>query len=358
MDKTAHQILLKRLKLVADIDVEDEAAVLELPVTVREIDAGIDIVSEGQYVSQCCILIDGFTYRYRHTLDGKRQIIAFHVSGDIPDLHSLHMNYMDHSFAATTRSRIGFVPHDAVWGLCLRRPNVAAALWRETLIDGAIFREWIVGLGRLSGLSRTAHLLCEIAMRMRSVGLAPDYVYRLPLTQHEARRRTWPDGRDGEPGPEGSAACRRGRPGALPDDDPRLEGTGSAGGVRPALSAFSRAHHDGEGGHGGEGLTASDRRRLMAAPRSRDALLAQCRGRTPRRIQTVRRQERDTLTRKANCRPIACNDRTMGLDADRSCSRFALMLKSNVEVPPCPDSVRQSSAATTFENQDACKRGR
>ncbi|NDW03147.1 helix-turn-helix domain-containing protein [Jiella sp. 40Bstr34] len=185
LDKTAHKILLKRLNLVADIDAEDEAAVLELPVTVREFDAGIDIVSEGQYVSQCCILIDGFTYRYRHTLEGKRQIIAFHVSGDIPDLHSLHMNYMDHSFAATTRSRIGFVSHDAVWDLCIRRPKVAAALWRETLIDGAIFREWIVGLGRLSGHSRTAHLLCEIAMRMRAVGLAPDYVYRLPLTQHE-----------------------------------------------------------------------------------------------------------------------------------------------------------------------------
>ena len=185
MDKTAHQILLKRLKLVADIDVEDEAAVLELPVTVREIDAGIDIVSEGQYVSQCCILIDGFTYRYRHTLDGKRQIIAFHVSGDIPDLHSLHMNYMDHSFAATAQSRIGFIAHDAVWDLCVRRPRVAAALWRETLIDGAIFREWIVGLGRLSGQSRTAHLLCELAMRMQAVGLAPDHVYRLPLTQHE-----------------------------------------------------------------------------------------------------------------------------------------------------------------------------
>ncbi len=185
MDKTAHKILLKRLNLVAAINAEDEAAVLELPVTVREVDAGVDIVSEGQYVNQCCILIEGFTYRYRHTLDGKRQIIAFHVAGDIPDLHSLHMNYMDHSFAATARSRIGFVSHEAVWNLCLARPNVAAALWRETLIDGAIFREWIVGLGRLSGLSRTAHLLCEIAMRMRAVGLAPDYVYRLPLTQHE-----------------------------------------------------------------------------------------------------------------------------------------------------------------------------
>ncbi|WP_245198770.1 Crp/Fnr family transcriptional regulator [Jiella mangrovi] len=185
MDRTAHTILLKRLKLVADVDADDEAALLKLPVTVREIDAGIDIVSEGQYVTNCCVLIDGFTYRYRHTLDGKRQIIAFHVSGDIPDLHSLHMNYMDHSFAATTQSRIGFVPHEAVWELCKSRPRVAAALWRETLIDGAIFREWIVGLGRLSGHSRTAHLLCELAMRMRAVGLAPDYVYRLPLTQHE-----------------------------------------------------------------------------------------------------------------------------------------------------------------------------
>ncbi|MAU97888.1 MAG: transcriptional regulator [Fulvimarina sp.] len=185
LDKTAQKILLKRLKLVAEIDAEDEADILALPVTMREFEAGIDIVSEGQFVRQCCILIDGFTHRYRHTLEGKRQIIAFHVAGDIPDLHSLHMNYMDHSFAATAQSRIGFIAHDAVWDLCVRRPRVAAALWRETLIDGAIFREWIVGLGRLSGQSRTAHLLCELAMRMQAVGLAPDHVYRLPLTQHE-----------------------------------------------------------------------------------------------------------------------------------------------------------------------------
>ncbi|MCB8839291.1 Crp/Fnr family transcriptional regulator [Aurantimonas sp. VKM B-3413] len=181
----AQNALSRRLRLIADIDAEDEAAVRALPVTHREVDDGVDIVTEGETVRQCCILIDGFTCRYRHTLEGKRQIIAFHVPGDIPDLHSLHINQMDHSFAAMTRCRIGFVPHEAVWSLCLKRPNVAAALWLETLIDGAIFREWIVGLGRLSGASRTAHLLCELAMRIRSVGLAPDNVYRLPLTQNE-----------------------------------------------------------------------------------------------------------------------------------------------------------------------------
>ncbi|HEY9058076.1 MAG TPA: Crp/Fnr family transcriptional regulator, partial [Aurantimonas sp.] len=185
MANEAQKALIRRLDLVAKLDNDDREALSRLPIAIREVGAGTDIVSEGQRVTQCCILIDGFTHRYRHTFEGKRQIIAFHVPGDIPDLHSLHINVMDHSFAATTRSKIGFVSHEAVWSLCLARPNVAAALWLETLIDGAIFREWIVGLGRLSGKSRTAHLLCELAMRLRSVGLAPDHVYCLPLTQHE-----------------------------------------------------------------------------------------------------------------------------------------------------------------------------
>ncbi|MCP3053732.1 Crp/Fnr family transcriptional regulator [Aurantimonas marianensis] len=185
MANEAQKALIRRLDLVAKLDNDDREALSRLPIAIREVGAGTDIVSEGQRVTQCCILIDGFTHRYRHTFEGKRQIIAFHVPGDIPDLHSLHINVMDHSFAATTRSKIGFVSHEAIWSLCLARPNVAAALWLETLIDGAIFREWIVGLGRLSGKSRTAHLLCELAMRLRSVGLAPDHVYCLPLTQHE-----------------------------------------------------------------------------------------------------------------------------------------------------------------------------
>ncbi|MEF2551561.1 Crp/Fnr family transcriptional regulator [Aurantimonas sp. A2-1-M11] len=185
MTNDAHRKLITRLDKVAELDDEDRAALSALPVIIRDVQADEDIVSEGQTVSHCCILVEGFTCRYRNIRDGRRQIIAFHVPGDIPDLHSLHIHYMDHSFAAMTPSRVGFVPHEAVWSLCRERPNVAAALWLETLIDGAIFREWIVGLGRLSGKSRTAHLLCELAVRLRAVQLAPDLVYHLPLTQHE-----------------------------------------------------------------------------------------------------------------------------------------------------------------------------
>ncbi len=185
MANSAHAALIRRLELIGNLDAQDRAAIECLPVQIKEYQPGEDIVREGERVHACCILMSGFAFRYRTLLDGKRQIIAFHLPGDIPDLHSLHINVMDHSFAATDRSTIAFVHHDAVWALCREREKVAALLWLETLIDGAIFREWIVGLGRRSGRSRTAHLLCELAVRLRSVGLAPESVYRLPLTQHE-----------------------------------------------------------------------------------------------------------------------------------------------------------------------------
>jgi CRP-like cAMP-binding protein len=57
--------------------------------------------------------------------------------------------------------------------------------WRDTLVDAAIFREWMVGLGRREALPRIAHLLCELLIRLKAVGLAEDHAFELPLTQAE-----------------------------------------------------------------------------------------------------------------------------------------------------------------------------
>jgi len=69
--------------------------------------------------------------------------------------------------------------------LCKRQPRICNAFWRETLIEAAIFREWLLNIGRRSAFSRIAHVFCELAVRMRAVGLATDCTYACPLTQTE-----------------------------------------------------------------------------------------------------------------------------------------------------------------------------
>jgi CRP-like cAMP-binding protein len=67
----------------------------------------------------------------------------------------------------------------------LERPNIARALWAAALVDEATLREWLVNLGGRPADERVAHLLCELLLRLRAVGLANGNSYELPLTQAE-----------------------------------------------------------------------------------------------------------------------------------------------------------------------------
>jgi CRP-like cAMP-binding protein len=117
--------------------------------------------------------------------DGKRQITAFHTPGDVPDLHSLHIKVMDHSLGAIAASQVFLVPHEKMRATLAAEPSLRDLLWRDTLIDAAVFREWTVNVGRRSAYTRIAHLLCEVLLRMRAVGLASGDSCDLPLTQEE-----------------------------------------------------------------------------------------------------------------------------------------------------------------------------
>jgi CRP-like cAMP-binding protein len=63
-----------------------------------------------------------------------------------------------------------------------RQPSVAFAIWRETLIDAAIFREAITNNSARSMPARTAHLFCELFYRARGSGLTKGDTCQVPVS--------------------------------------------------------------------------------------------------------------------------------------------------------------------------------
>ena len=163
---------------------EDEVAALEAAVgrtatyTARQI-----IVRQQAPLTQCTLLLDGFVERYKDTPEGKRQILAIHIPGDFLDLHSYPLKRLEHSVAALTDVRVALFPHPNVRALTEQSTTLTELLWRSTLIDAAINREWIVSVGARSAVVRLAHLFCEMYVRLERIGMAPDKTFPLPLTQ-------------------------------------------------------------------------------------------------------------------------------------------------------------------------------
>jgi CRP-like cAMP-binding protein len=177
--------LILKLESIFTLTDDERKALQNLPMQVVVIKEGQDIVRAGDSPSRSCLLLSGFACVYKLTGDGKRQIVSFSIPGDIPDLQSLHLEVLDNSLGTLTPCRVGFITHEALRDLCERYPRITSAFWRETLIDAAIFREWVMNVGQREAYSRMAHVFCELIVRLRAVGLVEDHACTLPITQGE-----------------------------------------------------------------------------------------------------------------------------------------------------------------------------
>lgn len=180
-----HARLIRKLRSIADLSPDAVRAVERLPLRLRELPADSDIVSEGDQPTECCLIVEGWVARYKLLARGQRQIMSFHIAGDIVDLQGLHLKVMDHSLCALTPCGVAFIPHAALEEAMRRHPVLQTAFWRDTLVDAAVFREWMAGIGRRTAYQRIAHLFCEQFTRLRAVGLGDENGFELRITQAE-----------------------------------------------------------------------------------------------------------------------------------------------------------------------------
>ncbi|MDB5413317.1 MAG: cyclic nucleotide-binding protein, partial [Rubritepida sp.] len=64
-------------------------------------------------------------------------------------------------------------------------PRITKSMAWQSEVQAAVQREWTVNLGQRGATERMAHLLCELYLRLRLVGLADDDSCELPLTQSD-----------------------------------------------------------------------------------------------------------------------------------------------------------------------------
>lgn len=175
------------LKLRArDVIGEDEEALLRAAVSeIRTHPAGKTVVAARTPLSHSTLLVEGLMARYKDLADGQRQILELHVAGDFVDLHGFLLKQIDHHLGSMTPVKVALVPHEALRRITETHPHLTRMLWFSTLLDAAIHREKILSVGRRSALSRVAHILCELFVRLKLVGLAREDGYNLPLTQSD-----------------------------------------------------------------------------------------------------------------------------------------------------------------------------
>lgn len=177
--------MLRKLEYWVTLDEADREALLALPHILKVIERHAYIVRDGQKPTHSCLLRSGLVYRHKIGMDGARQILAIHIAGDMVDLQNSLLRTADHNVQALTRAEVAFIPRDAIRKIAFDRPAIGEAMWLDTLADGAIFREWIVNVGRRDARTRLAHMLCEFALRMDAAGLGKYNHYELPMTQEQ-----------------------------------------------------------------------------------------------------------------------------------------------------------------------------
>jgi CRP-like cAMP-binding protein len=182
----AGNYLIRKLNAFNPISQEGEQAIQQMASRrVVTLPRRQDIISEGENPKTVNLIVDGWACRYRTLEDGRRQILAFFVPGDLADLHVYVLDSMDHSIGAITPLHYAMLDPDEFEKLGDTHPKVLRALWWDSLLSSSIQREWLVSVGQRNALESLAHLVCELFLRLKMVGLVENHCCQFPLTQSD-----------------------------------------------------------------------------------------------------------------------------------------------------------------------------
>src|SRR6202034_4625816 len=116
--------LLRKLSNFAALSDEECTAVADSCRDVREVGAREDVISQGDRTGGVKLLLEGFACRYKTLEEGRRQIDAYFVPGDLCDLRVFILRRMDHSIGALVASKVATIAPENILKMTSNYPTL------------------------------------------------------------------------------------------------------------------------------------------------------------------------------------------------------------------------------------------
>jgi CRP-like cAMP-binding protein len=149
----------------------------------RKVRAKHDLIREGDRPGPVFVVLEGWACRYKILPNGLRQVLGYLMPGDSCDLHIGLLAQMDHSIQTITKATYATVERLEMDRILDQHPSIARAIYIAQLVDEGTMRAWITSMGRRASIERVAHLMCELYIRARNIGLTTESTFALPLSQ-------------------------------------------------------------------------------------------------------------------------------------------------------------------------------
>jgi CRP-like cAMP-binding protein len=165
----------------------ERAAIRALPHEVRYFGAGARLVESSRAAGECHLLLTAFAHKEKFS--GKIiRVVAINLPGEIINIESMLGLESDYSARTFRAGEVAVIPAEALRELAFSLPAVARAMWLQSQMESALYREWLLNDQRRGLRGRAAHLIAETAARLNLINADGIEHIVLPLSAGELAR--------------------------------------------------------------------------------------------------------------------------------------------------------------------------
>lgn len=158
---------VRRLAMFRPFGPAQLAAVQRLRSAVRRARPGAELMRHDAGDAPLMTIYAGWAFSHSTAEDGARQILEFHLPGDLVGAEHLAVKGADTHVEALTAVSACVFPRARVLAEMTDNPALAASIAWLLAREEAMLHERMVSLGRRSAEERLAHLALELAARIR-----------------------------------------------------------------------------------------------------------------------------------------------------------------------------------------------